>query len=81
LCHGECYEDNDLVIAVDELGREVGSYSNHRKLSRLGSHRPFAHVVQIRYTKVASNHNDCIAEVNDTTLAICEVTVIENLEE
>jgi hypothetical protein len=75
------HEDDYFVDAVDEFGREVGSYGTHHKLPRLGSHRPFAHVVQIRRTKVASHHNDCIAEINHATLAICETTIIKDLEE
>jgi hypothetical protein len=75
------HEDNDFINPVDEFGRKVGSYRTHHKLPCLGSHRPFTHVVQIRRTKVASHHNDCIAKVNDTALTICEATIIEDLQE
>lgn len=59
----------------------MGSYGTHHTLPCLGSHRTFAHIVQIRRTEVARHHDDRVPEVNHATLAICEATVIKNLEE
>ncbi len=59
----------------------MGAYGTHHKFPRSGSYRPFAHVVQIRCAKVTCHHDNCVPEVNHATLAICEATIIENLEE
>lgn len=75
------HEDDNLVDTIDELGREVRLYGTHHKLPRVRSHAPFTHVVQIRCTKVAGHHDDCVAEVDDAALAICEATIVKDLKE
>ena len=53
-----------LVDTIAELGREMGSYYGTITSSLvLGSYMPFAHVAQIRRTKVACHHDDRVPEV------------------
>ena len=77
----ETYEDHDLVDTVDELGREVIADRAHNKLTRRGLDRTFAHVVEERRAEVARHDDDRVAEVDHTTLAVCEPTVVEDLQE
>ena len=50
----------------------------HHKLPRLWPPTPaldwLTHVVQICHAEVAGHHNDRVAEVDNVTLAVCEVT-------
>jgi len=75
------YEDDNLVDTIDELWREVRLYGTHHKLPRVRPHTPFAHVIQIRCTKVASHHDDRVAEVDDAALAVCKTTIVKDLKE
>ena len=77
------HEDDDLVDPVDEFWWEVGLNITHHKLPRLRPHRPVAHahIVEIRRPEVAGHHDDGVAKVDNTTLAICEAAIVKNLEE
>jgi len=47
----------------------------------LRPHGPVARVVEIRRPEVAGHHDDGVAKVDDTTPAICEATIVKDLEE
>ena len=53
----------------------------HNKLPGVRLDRPFAHVVEVRCAQVARHDDDGVAEVDDTTLAIGQPTIIEHLQE
>jgi len=74
-------EDNDLIDSVNELWWEMPAYSSHHQLLGLRFHRTFAHITEVGCAEVACHDDDSISEIDHSTLAVSEPSIVEDLQE
>lgn len=77
----DAHEDNDLIDSVNELRWEMPAYRAHHQLFGLGFHRTFTHITKIGCAKVARHDDDGVSEINHSTLAVGEPSIVEDLQE
>src|SRR5262245_27142881 len=76
----EGLEDDNLIDTVDEFGAEAFFA---QELTYLALHFVFVHAIEggePLATNVAGHDDDGVFEVDSTTLAVSEATIIEELE-
>src|SRR4051794_13592004 len=81
---GERMEDHDLINTIEKLWTEVMAHFRqdgflHSIVS--GEISLAAELQNPLRTDVRSHDDDCVLEVDDATLAICQTTVIKDLQQ
>lgn len=77
----DTHEDDDFVDSVNELRWEMAANCSHDQLFGLRFHRTFTHVAKISCAKITRHDDDSVPEIDHSALAVCQSTVIQDLQE